>query len=303
MYETGVEDAQVTLAPFVPDLAALGARTVGDLLGTGAGLEGEGRAAEVARESGTVLLRCPLPGTPTGPDAPLSGRPRGAGTGFVFVRRYSDPPLGQCLRARFTKPRSESLAAREWNLLCHLRAAGVPTPEPMAVASAGRGVFARRSVLVTRELDAMRPAPEFFADEHELERRRLALRALGQMLARLCRVDVWLPRLAARHFFIGEPRAAQRADLAEDACAADQILAAQGDRCSEGPPVVPGLSWSREPEVAIASVRGGRILSAPLSATRRTELLAKLASDVRLGEVLSERERLRLCAHARFDRS
>ena len=54
----------LTLAPDVGDLAALGAASLEDLLGTGSGLVEESRAQELSSDGSRVLLRCPLPGTP-----------------------------------------------------------------------------------------------------------------------------------------------------------------------------------------------------------------------------------------------
>lgn len=261
----------LTLAPEVGDLAALGAASLDDLLGTGAGLSEEQRAQELASDDGMVLLRCPLPGTP-GPGGPPSGRPRGAGTGWVVLRRYRRASLGELLRARFTRPRSDSLASREWNLLCHLRAAGVTTPEPLAVGGEPHPLFSRRSVLVTRELGGMRPAPDWFAREADPTRRRLGLRALGLALARLFRSGADLPRLAAGDLWLADPEGPE---------------GPQG--CGEAP-LAAGLGWRRLPEVAVASVRGGR-LRPRLALPRVVGVLARLDRE---GGSLAPRERLRV---------
>ena len=262
----------MTLAPGVPNLRALGAETPGDLLGIGRALSEEARSQCVSRDASGVLSRCPLPGTPAREDGRLEGRPRGAGTGWMYLRRYHACSLREALAARFTAPRSGSLAAREWNLLCRLRSVGVATPEPLAVASAGRGVFARRSALVTRELDGMGPALERLASGRDPKRRRRALRALGRALGRLLDSGVWLPRLAARHVYLGE---------------------APAGGCDVAPPIGDGLTWSKLPAVAITSTRGGRMVGA-LAEARQVELLARLDASSRAREVLSPRERLRI---------
>lgn len=270
--------ARLTLAPGVPDLAALGASSVDDVLGAGGGLEGESRCEEVAAEGGTTLLRCPLPGT-------LAGRPRGAGTGWVLVRRYHGGSLRERVAARLTSPRSDSLASREWNLLCHLRAAGVTTPEPMAVAAEGGGFLARRSALVTRALEGVTPAPEWFSRRRRPRERRDALRAVGLALSRVLRSGTELPRLSAAEIALSEPGDATRAETGPDACALEQVVAARPVTLSGG------LSWRRLPDVAVTSVRGGRLRrrARPAAVAATLERLSRGA-----GDALDAREKLKV---------
>jgi hypothetical protein len=253
-----VRDGLLRLAPGVPDLAALGARSFADLMGDSGGLEGEARATEVAREPGRRVLRVPLPGTAVGAER-LRGRPRGAGTGFVHVTRFESAELAELAelaRARLTAPRSGSLAEREWNLICLLRAAGVATPEPLAVGARGRAGLARRSFLVTRELEGLLPVAEWSA-RHPEETDQVALgEALGLALARALGAGIWLPRLGARDLFAGE----------------------RGPACAEASPVA-GLRLARTPEIAIAGFRGGR-LRRSIPRARRGTLLARLAAEL-----------------------
>lgn len=260
--------ASVTLAPLVPGLSALGAESVDDLMGTRGRMLDEDRAERVSSGSGFVLLRVPLPGTPDegGRRGALTGRPRGAGTGYVFVRRYSRAGLWPSLVARFTAPRSASLAEREWNLLCHLRGAGVATPEPMAVASAPAGVVSRRSVVVTRALEDVLPALEWFAKPQEPEVRRRAVRALGDVLARIVSSGTYLPELTPKHLFVAP------VDL-ERGCFGS------------------GLRLRRVPGIAVGSVRGGR-LRGKIGVGELQRMLARLLAGSPAPSSLSQRELL-----------
>src|SRR5215218_170842 len=97
------------------------------------------RATLVERVGGREVLRYPLPGTPD-PDGKRRGPPKGAGTGYVVLHRWVASRVSSywldAWSARMTHPRSLSFGEREWNLVCHLRAFGVNTGEPLAV---GRG--------------------------------------------------------------------------------------------------------------------------------------------------------------------
>ena len=143
---------RLQLAPGFPGLGALGLSDTAPLYSAELGERAE--ALEVS--SAQVLQRFALPGTP-GPDGRLRGKPGGAGTGWVVVRTWRSPGLGELLRARLSAPRSASLAEREWNLICHLRAHGVGTPEPLVVGARGRALASRASFLVTRELRGFVP--------------------------------------------------------------------------------------------------------------------------------------------------
>ncbi|MDA1264884.1 MAG: hypothetical protein O2816_07390 [Planctomycetota bacterium] len=239
----------------VPDLSALGARAAEDLLGTGAALETEAQAERLPAEDGVEVLRVPLPGT-------LRGRPRGAGTGWVLLRRFHAAPLRARLAARFQHPRSDSLASREWNLYCALRAAGVVTPAPMALAHEVHPFFAKRSALVLRDLEGVRDARTWFAETDDPLARRRACLSLGLTLARLRAGNFDLPRLASRLGVLPEDDA-DRPDAADDACGLEQILAAR-TRSPRGEALgfARGLRWRRLPEIVVTDAAGGRIRAA-----------------------------------------
>ena len=288
-----VPDLNVILAPGVPDLGALGAKSPGALLGTGEPLEGEPRAVNLPATGGSLRLRLPLPGTQLEGQR-RSGQPRGAGTGWMELVRYAHAGLGQRLRARFTHPRSTSLAEREWNLLCHLRAAGVSTPEPLAVAWAGGGALKARSALVVRALDGFRPAPDVLRGLPPSASRRQTLRALGLFLGRLLRSGVELPDLCAEHLQIASAQMT-RAESSADACGLEQVL---GARAKSPVPPVPGMAWRELPEVALASVEGGRLHPGGLAPALVAQLRSRLrpAADA---AGLSPREILFVTALAR----
>jgi hypothetical protein len=253
-----VTAAFYTLAPDVPDLSALGATQPEDLLGTGSPLLEEARAERVGGSAGSQLWRCPLPGTP-GSDGRRNGPPRGAGTGWIYIRRYQQPTTRDLLRARLTHPRSDSLAQRDWNLLCHMRAEGVNTPEPLAVGSTASSWIAKRSFLVTRALDEVQPLIEWLAQSGvQLDVRRRGLRAVGLMLRRLFTARVELPGLRLEHIqlSIQDP---VRADLDADACSMEQIAQVRADRSGALPIVDGNLRWRRLPTVVLTSVVGGGI--------------------------------------------
>jgi hypothetical protein len=271
----------IRLAPGIPDLRALGAGGFAELAGLEGGLEEEARVRVVSRRPGEVLLCLPLPGTP-GEDGRIRSRPRGAGTGWIYLRRYRGASLARRLRVRLTTPRSRSLAARDWNLLCHLRAQGVGAPEPLAVAEEGGSGFARCSVLVTRALEDMLPLPRWL-DAHPGERRAARLaRALGSFLRRLFDSGVRLPALEPARIL------ASRAPGQE--CALAQIAQARGQH--EHSPV-PGLALGRLPELALTSVAGGR-LGRPPAPLERARFLAALARRFSRERSLSTRDAARV---------
>jgi len=262
----------LTLAPGIPDLAALGAGEPADLLGTGVGLTGETRAQRLEDDGGGELLRCPLPGTPD-ETGRVHERPRGAGTGWVRVQRYHRATLGQRLRTRLGAPRSDSLATREWNLLCLLRAAGVSTPEPLALIRERHPFFASRSALVTRELEGLTSAPAWFESEPDAGRRRRALRSLGLALSRLLGSGVELRDLRPADLWL-----------------ADVQVSGPAERRGMGP----GLTWRALPEVFISSVRGGRLGRASgARAGHVAAFLRRLGSSPE-ARALTPRDRLRV---------
>ena len=250
---------QVLLDPGVPDLAALGAPAAEAWL---EGFEAPGGEL-VTSDGGREVRRVPLPGT-------LSGRPRGAGTGWVLWIRYGPAALAERLFARFTHPRSDSLAGREWNLFCALRRAGVATPAPLALVWEEHPLFAPRSALVTRALEGATPLEAWFARAGDPARRRRACTALGLALARMGAAGIDLP-LAPGRLLLLEDEDPTRPASPADACGLEQVLAARRAPVDVGRPV----RWRRLPEVVVADARGGRIRRHPT--TRR--LVARLARD------------------------
>ena len=125
-------------------LADLGVESI-ERLFEPAGLE---RLEELEPSTGRARWRFALPGT-SDLRGNLTGKPGPLGTGWVWLTVFHGG-LGELLRARCTQPRSGSLAEREWNLMCHLRAHGVGTPEPLLVAARGNGFVSGRSVLLVR---------------------------------------------------------------------------------------------------------------------------------------------------------
>jgi hypothetical protein len=193
------------------------------------------RARELPAAPGTRRFEFALPGTPDA-RGNLVGRPGELGTGFLWLTSYASP-LAPTLRARFTTPPSASLAERDWNVLCLLRAAGVGTSEPLCVGAAGNGLVARRSFLLVRALADSFPLARWLAsDGHGAERAR-GLAALGGMLANLVRARWLLPQLAGEHLWL--------TPSGSGACE------------SEGP----GLRKNRLPGVSLSEVRGARQVS------------------------------------------
>ena len=278
------------LAPGVPDWLALGASGPQDLL-AGDGLETASVAQEISRGVDSSLFRLPLPGTPHGKLSPA--RPRGAGTGFVYLRRYPGVRLGHALRARLTAPCSDSAALRDWNLICHLRSAGIVTPEPLAWCARGGSFFAQESALVTRALTGTRPVLEWLAAEEDPARRRLGVTALGLALARLFAARVELPRLSLDHLHLSTARSQSRPDSAAGDCGAEQLMGMQSD--ASDAPFAATLTWRRLPDVVLMNVGAGRIVKR----TRERYLRRTLE---RLGEEAGDRpprERLRVAVLVR----
>ena len=212
-------------APGVPDAWSLGAESVEGLL------EGAlwGRdSQELLEESGDgswSLSRVPLPGTPLPGQEGLRGAPRGIGTGWIRLRSYAPWSAWRSLGSRLSAPGGATPAEREWNLLCHLRAAGVATVEPLAVVADGDR---RRSVLVTRDVD---PGPTL-AEALALGEERIPglEEALAHLAGRLAAAGAVLPGLAAERIRVQGLGEGQAGDAAEGSCALEQVLAARGDR-------------------------------------------------------------------------
>jgi hypothetical protein len=269
---------RIQLGPGVPDLRALGVADVGELL------DGElARAVEIARDGAGSLVRVPLPGT-VGADGRRGESPRGAGTGWLLLRRWRGGAVAELLRARFTPPRSASLAERAWNVACHLRAHGVGTPDLVAVGARGAGLVSKRSFLLLRELDGYESLERWLAEDLSAAARRRGAVSIGSALGKVIACGVALPRLDARSLFLSiEPDAATC--LAEDG----------------------GPKKNLMPSIVIGALEGARIgASEPLR--RAAELLGALDASVRAlgsagGAVASnEMARLRLRVLARAAR-
>lgn len=269
------------LAPDVGGLDALGARGLDDLFGDPPSL----LTGDRARPLGTTL-RLPLPGTPD-----ESGRqrekPRGAGTGYLFLRRY---PAGGVdgLRARLLQPRSSSCAARDWNLICHLQAHGLSAPQLVALAERGARPFGAESVLVTRELEGFVTLRAFLERRGPRAERRRALKSLALAFAQLLRCGAWLPRLSTDNVLVQED---------DNDCVALRIVNLQTEQTLLRER---GLARSRLPAIAFTQFERGRILPR-ISARRRDELVAALARDA--GAALSRRERLELLVRLGYTRT
>jgi len=247
-------NVRVKLAQGVADVAALGADDALELFAPHVPRSGAERAQVVRAGAAARLIRLPLPGTPHA-DGPLTDRPRGSGTGWIFVRQYSGAGLGRALSTRFGSPPSASLAEREWNVLCHLRAHGVVTPEPLAVGARAGGWFSKQSFLVTRAIEEGLSAPLWFAEQRDEDLRNDALLALGLTLQRVADARVELPHLAPEHLLILPLTDRDQPETAGDACGLEQIIARR-----ERNPVEfeRELKWKRLPDIVLTSVRAGR---------------------------------------------
>lgn len=248
-------------------LAALGLEDAEPLLHPEALLAGVvGPRAEVRRDAaGHVRARFPLPGTPDARGT-MTGKPRGLGTGWVRLSTFDAPSWRAVWRARLSHPRSASLAEREWNLLCLLRAGGVGTPEPLVVGTRGGGPVARRSFVVVRELEGAVALPRWLrpAGLSGLpgERQR-GLAALAATLANLARSGVLLPYLEPGHVRVSP---SSSGDCEHDS--------------ADGP------RKNRLPGISVEDVTGGRF-GAPAHATRASlrRFLAALAGALSPDEI------------------
>lgn len=270
---------RVHLAPGVPDPSALGLVDGSELLhpapdGALAAVGSSGARAEVvAEEPGRTLVRYPLPGTPD-VDGRVHERPRGAGTGWLWVVRYDErAPWRELARARLRAPRSASLAGHDWNLICHLRAQGLATPELVALVEEGAGPIARRSALVVRELDGWTRLDRWVAREHDPAAWRRAAGAVGRFAAGLSRAGVDLPEL--------DP--------------SDLWISPSEPGCGSSAPPGAALRVLARPAIALATVRFARFARGSPARTRR--LLERL--DEALGRSARVPERARLFAARR----
>lgn len=272
----------------MPGIESLGARTFDDFF-RAPGESGFERAALVARGPGLDSVCYPLPGTPDA-SGRFRGRPLGVGTGSVRLRRFTHASLREIARTRFTHPRSTSVAEREWNLLCHLRAFGVGTEEPLAVGRGAGSVFAQRSFLATRELEDVRALDVCAVEEKDPQARAVIARALGLALERVFRSNTWLPELAVQTIVeIKSPHAAG----AGEPCVARQIAVLKNPIARDEPPVR-GLRWGRLPEIAFLDVHGGRIVF-EITLAQRVHVLAALAQSA---PPIESRNALRIARYA-----
>ena len=184
-----MKTTSLRLAPDVPDLAGLGAECFEDLMGWTEGLVGGPRAELLQEGAGWRLWRVPLPGTPDAAGK-VTERPRGAGTGWIRIKRFEGGGIVRAMGARFGQPRSSSFAGREWNLLCRLREEGVPSPEPLAVGEVSAPLFSPASVLVTRELEDVQPIGAWLEERPDARNRARLSRALGVFFRRLFQAGV-----------------------------------------------------------------------------------------------------------------
>lgn len=272
--------ALLKFAPDVPGLDALGARELEDLFAE----PPRTVTASRARREGARLV-VPLPGTPDECGVQHE-KPRGAGTGLLHVQRFSAGGLAG-LSARFTHPRSTSLAARAWNLTCHLQAHGVATPQLVALAERGSSLFGAESVLITRDLEGFVSLREFLRVVHKRSERRRALHSLALALVQVERCGAWLPATSADTLMV------QRDD--ED-CVAIKLVNLQSEQSILKER---GLARSRLPSVAFTAFAGGSIRRS-LPKGQREQQLATIARDV--GPLLSRRERLELLVRLGFTR-
>lgn len=260
------------LAPDVPALDALGASTLDDLFAD----PPRTLTSDRARRVGANWI-VPLPGTPDD-DGHQHEKPRGAGTGLLYVRRFEGGGIAG-IRARFTQPRSASLAARRWNLMCHLQAHGLATPQLVALAERGASPLGRESVLVTRELEGFVSLRSFFASVENSAGRRRALHALELALVQLERAGVSLPGTTLDNLLV------QRDD--ED-CVALKIVNLQGEQSLLKER---RLARSRLPGIAFTSFHGARLVQ-PQGPGERHALVTSLANAA--GTLISRRERLEM---------
>lgn len=219
-------------------LETLGVQSVSQLLDPNV-LPNE-RAQPLPATRDRLRVRFPLPGTEDA-QGHLTGQPGGAGTGWVVLERWHASAWVTLVHARFTRPRSGSLAERTWNLLCHLRAAGVGTPQPLAVGAVGAGPVSRNSFLVTRELVGFETPQQWLERPHRREARRHAFVALGAFLSSLLGSGVFLPRLGLHQL-----RISAVAEVDQD------------HECEQDTDAT-GFMRNRMPSVVLTDVCGGRL--------------------------------------------
>ena len=261
-------------------------------MGESGELEGESLGTLRSRQKDYCLLRYPLPGTVHAPGEKPS-RPRGAGTGYVDLQRWTGGPLGERFGVRLRAPRSASYAARAWNLICHLREAGVGTAEPLAMGQEESPLFAKRSFLVTRALDPMQSLPDYLASNPGERERNCLFHSLGLLLRRVQDAGVQLAQLSPQTLFVARlsNKPQQLSTAPGDSCALSKIQVAQ-----HASPLH-GMHTRPLPELALADVNGAR-LHPQLSLQERATQLSELAQSLGVSEHLRPRDLLRIAHHA-----
>lgn len=254
------------------DLSALGLVSSAALFAPSCALSA--RAEALAEGAGRAWWRFPLPGT-SDARGNLTGRPGALGTGWLWLTVFRPAGWRAPLVARFSAPRSASLAEREWNLLCYLRARGIGTPEPLLVGARGNGPFARHSFLLVRALEDAFPLPRYLRTDGVGAERERTLRALGLALQLLARAGVELPEFSAEHLWL--------------------TPSGSGECETE----TPGPRKNKLPGVALASVAGGRFTSDPPEVTlarHEARLLRTLAPGLEPRELAALVAQLRTTA-------
>lgn len=102
--------------------------------------------------------------------------------GVLFVKKYVVSDWAGRLLHLLRLPAAE----REWNAIAAVRAARIPTVEPLAVGTIRVGIWTRESWLLTREIPDVVPLDEFVAQRHASGRFSVSARGnLAQQLGRL----------------------------------------------------------------------------------------------------------------------
>lgn len=268
------------LAPELPSLSGLGVNSAEQLL---YGEPPHARARVEHAEPTYERLRIPLPGTPSAPGEKLTEAPAGAGTGWVILERWRRVPLRELLGLRFGNPRSVSVAQRHWNLLCHLRANGVGTPEPWAVGARGVGLVARDSFLVSRAIEeGTLRLDRFIAGDEEGapsgDAVRHAAAALAVTLRALFDAGAVLPRLAADGLWLRFSSHSHEQDIGADedpGCGLAQLATWRADRA------LGGLRRDPRPAVLVSNVFAGRLVKS-VNAKERLALIERIEASLTL---------------------
>ena len=258
---------RTVLAPELPGVDALGVVDFDALFGARLGLDRQTVLAP--GRGGCGRIRFALPGTP-GDDGRLTGSPKGAGTGWVELWRWEAGGL--------------KLGGEEtWNLLCHLRAKGVATGMPLAVAS--KGWLRRRSLVVVRELTDHTPWLSAWTaaspgDRHLLER------ALGAFVGRLARAGVDASGFELADVVVAPEHEDHAHSEAGDEidCAAKAIASLRETRAQH--------SWRKNRMPSLVLAEPGGVQLGEFDADRRLHVWERLIAD--LGPARSSRLELRL---------